>query len=133
MARASGIARDLRIDLPGDPYNQHTPALAMRQEGDVAARVQVRFEETLESLRLCRLLLDTLPHGVLAIEVPAAPQDRLGLGLVEGWRGPVMVAWRPVRKTASGVATRTTLHGRTGPLIEVAHSGQHRPGLPPHQ
>lgn len=91
-ARASGSNQDLRIDLPCAPYDQLAPVLAMRTEGDVAARVQVRFDETLESLRLCQVILDTLPPGALTVELPQAPAGQFGLGLVEGWRGPVMIA-----------------------------------------
>ncbi len=129
-ARASGITRDLRIDQPGDPYDRLAPALAVRPEGDVAARVHVRFDETLESLRLCRLLLDTLPHGVLAIELPAAPAGRLGLGLVEGWRGPVMVA---LETGPEGSIRRCHPHDpswQNWPLIEVAILGNIVPDFP---
>jgi Ni,Fe-hydrogenase III large subunit/Ni,Fe-hydrogenase III component G len=129
-ARASGIPRDLRIDQPGAPYDQLAPRLAMRPEGDVAARVQVRFDETLESLRLCWLLLDTLPLGPLAIEQPAAPAGRLGLGLVEGWRGPVMVA---LETGPEGSIRRCHPHDpswQNWPLIEVAILGNIIPDFP---
>jgi Ni,Fe-hydrogenase III large subunit/Ni,Fe-hydrogenase III component G len=129
-ARASGIARDLRVDQPGAPYDQLLPVLAVRQEGDVAARVQVRFDETLESLRLCRLLLDALPQGLLAIDLPAAPAGRLGLGLVEGWRGPVMVA---LEAGPEGSIRRCHAHDpswQNWPLIEVALLGNIVPDFP---
>ncbi len=83
-ARASGITQDFRVTQSSPPYDQLAPMLATRPEGDVAARVQVRFDETLESLRLCRQLLETLPSGDLITEMPAAPAGQLGLGLVEG-------------------------------------------------
>ncbi|HVP62906.1 MAG TPA: NADH-quinone oxidoreductase subunit C [Myxococcaceae bacterium] len=91
-ARASGIARDLRIDMPWPPYDRLAPTLVVQTAGDVAARVQLRFGEVVESLRLCRAMLEKLPDGAIRIEVPVAPPDRLGLGLIEGWRGPVLIA-----------------------------------------
>lgn len=129
-ARASGIGRDLRVDQPWTPYDQLAPVLAVRAEGDVAARVQVRFDETLESLRMCQLLLDTLPHGALAIELPEAPPGQLGLGLVEGWRGPVMVA---LETGPEGSIRRCHPHDpswQNWPLIEVAILGNIIPDFP---
>src|SRR5579863_946564 len=89
--RASGQSWDVRADHPAAPYD----ALEIQQcgalEGDVAARVAVRFDEVFESLRLCALLLDGLPAGAVRVEPPPAPADRLGVGWIEGWRGPVLV------------------------------------------
>ena len=62
VARASGIARDLRFDLPWAPYNGLATQIVTEGGGDVAARVQVRFREIFESLRLCRALLADLSH-----------------------------------------------------------------------
>lgn len=129
-ARASGIPRDLRVDQPSAPYDQLAPVVATRTEGDVAARVKVRFDETLESLRMCRQLLDTLPEGALAIEVPAAPAGQLGLGLIEGWRGPVMVA---LETGPEGSIRRCHPHDpswQNWPLIEVAILGNIIPDFP---
>ena len=44
--RASGQAFDLRFDLPCEPYTRACAAIKVgRSEGDVAARVAVRFDE----------------------------------------------------------------------------------------
>ena len=91
-ARASGQALDLRT-LPGfAPYAQLGVRIALFQGGDVAARVAVRFAEVFESLRLCRDLLDTLPDGPVAAAFPDGVAPGLALGLVEGWRGPALIA-----------------------------------------
>jgi Ni,Fe-hydrogenase III large subunit len=60
--------------------------------GDVAARVAVRFDEVKESFRLVRAMLDGLPEGDVSVALNDAPPNRQGLGFVEGWRGPVLVA-----------------------------------------
>ncbi|MCE5232406.1 MAG: NADH-quinone oxidoreductase subunit C [Mizugakiibacter sp.] len=120
VGRASGIARDLRADLPWTPYAPLEVAAAACAGGDVAARVEVRFEETLESLRLCRRLLETLPQGAVRTELPPAPPARLGLGLVEGWRGPVLVA---LEAGANGTIRRCHTHDpswQNWPLVEYA-------------
>jgi Ni,Fe-hydrogenase III large subunit/Ni,Fe-hydrogenase III component G len=91
-ARASGIARDLRVDHPWPPYDRLQTQVASQTAGDVAARVQVRFDEIVESLRLCSALLADLADGHIQAEMPVAPSHALGIGLIEGWRGPVMIA-----------------------------------------
>jgi len=90
--RASGVARDLRCDFPVPPWDALAVRRAGSRDGDVAARVALRFDETLESLRLVRAIVESLPDGDAAIAVPEPPALRKGLGYVEGWRGPVLVA-----------------------------------------
>jgi len=91
-ARACGLAHDLRADMPWPPYDRFTPTVAACADGDVAARVQVRFAETLESLQLCGQWLGDMPAGEVRMELPDTRPGQQGIGLIEGWRGPVMVA-----------------------------------------
>ncbi|HSN01192.1 MAG TPA: NADH-quinone oxidoreductase subunit C [Rudaea sp.] len=92
-ARASGQAQDWRLALPVAPYSPPlTPAV--RATGDVAARVAVRFDEALAAIGLCRHWLAALPDGAIVAPLGTARAGALGLGGVEGWRGPVLVAVR---------------------------------------
>ncbi|HZQ63131.1 MAG TPA: NADH-quinone oxidoreductase subunit C [Casimicrobiaceae bacterium] len=91
-ARASGSTADLRHDFALPPYDQLEVRVAGATTGDVAARVAVRFDEALESLRLTGLVLDAMPQGDIAAPLRDAPAHRLALGWVEGWRGPVLLA-----------------------------------------
>ena len=90
--RASGQAFDLRIDIPCAPYTELAPSKCGRREGDVAARVAVRFEEIRESCRLIEEILGRLPSGPHRVTPALPPAGALGAGLIEGWRGPVWVA-----------------------------------------
>ncbi|MEO8332061.1 MAG: NADH-quinone oxidoreductase subunit C [Gallionella sp.] len=91
--RASGQAWDLRAQFPCAPYDQLDVAMATHRNGDVAARVMVRFEEVTESIRLVRSILEQLPAGAQLIAPLAdAEEGKLGIGWVEGWRGEVLVA-----------------------------------------
>jgi Ni,Fe-hydrogenase III large subunit/Ni,Fe-hydrogenase III component G len=91
-ARASGSPRDLRADFPVPPYDQLAVAPAQQTRGDVAARVAVRFDEILESLRLIRALVDDMPGGDARTGLPDGKPNATGVGWVEGWRGDVLVA-----------------------------------------
>ena len=94
VARASGILRDGRAHrqdyTPPPPYAKLGVRPASDDRGDVAARVAVRFDEISESLRLLRMLAGGMPAGDSRVEL--APQaGACGLGVIEGWRGEVLV------------------------------------------
>jgi Ni,Fe-hydrogenase III large subunit len=90
--RASSQLWDRRCDHPHAPYDVLDVQMSHHRNGDVAARVAVRFDEVLESLRLCRRLLEALPPGPVRSVLPPAATDRPGVGWIEGWRGPVLIA-----------------------------------------
>jgi Ni,Fe-hydrogenase III large subunit/Ni,Fe-hydrogenase III component G len=89
--RASGQSLDLRVDLVLPPYDHLGVRRCVQQEGDVLARVTVRFEELAESLRLVRSMITSLPTGPHASPVSVPAAGSTAVGLAEGWRGPVVV------------------------------------------
>ncbi len=93
VGRASSQAWDLRTQNPVAPYDQLETQIVTHRAGDVAARVAVRFEELIESLRLIRRIVSQLPQGerILPLAAPGADTG-MGIGWVEGWRGDVLVA-----------------------------------------
>jgi Ni,Fe-hydrogenase III large subunit/Ni,Fe-hydrogenase III component G len=128
--RASGLACDLRVDHPWAPYTSLEVSMMTQKGGDVAARVQIRFDEVMESLRLCRALLADDPAGAIQITVPTAPADQLGMGIIEGWRGPVVVA---LETGSDGGIHRCHVHDpswQNWPLIEHAVIGDIVPDFP---
>jgi Ni,Fe-hydrogenase III large subunit len=90
--RASGQAFDLRSDLSCDPYSHLAPKKIVQAEGDVAARVAVRFDEVTESARLLQQILRELPAGPHQVTISAPDEGALGVGMIEGWRGPIFLA-----------------------------------------
>jgi Ni,Fe-hydrogenase III large subunit len=90
-ARASGESKDLRADLPCEPYTELGVHKVVRREGDVAARVAVRFDELVESIRLVAVIAARAPAGPIATGVSAPAAGETAVGALEGWRGPVIV------------------------------------------
>ena len=128
--RASGQAWDLRCGPGHAPYAALDVRLAGGLDGDVAARVAVRFDETLESLRLCRALLEGLPGGAVRAALPPVAAGRFGLGWVEGWRGPVLVA---LEAGEAGAIRRCHPHDpswQNWPVLEHAILGNIVPDFP---
>ncbi len=88
-ARASGCARDVRVDHPSGFYRfAHIP-IAQLTTGDVLARALIRHIETRRSLRFVREEIEALPQGPLTAAVGPLASDVFGIALVEGWRGEI--------------------------------------------
>jgi Ni,Fe-hydrogenase III large subunit len=124
VGRASGRTFDARR-LPGyAPYPNLRFEVAVRQEGDVDARVWVRIDEINQSLALIEQILGGLPDGAIQA-APVRPQRQAadGLALVEGFRGDVL-AW--VRIGPDGTLVRCHLRDPSWfqwPLLEAAIEG----------
>jgi ech hydrogenase subunit E len=69
-ARASGVARDVRVDAPYLSYADFPVQIQLAQAGDLEARFVVRIKELYESYRLIRVLLENLPAGELSTRMP---------------------------------------------------------------
>ena len=128
--RASGQPFDARIDWPAPPYDEFKPAKIVHQEGDVAARVAVRFEELAESCRLAMLMLEHLPDDAHRVEIGFPAASTLGIGLIEGWRGPVFLA---LEVDPQGMIARCHPHDpswQNWPVLEHAIIGNIVPDFP---
>jgi Ni,Fe-hydrogenase III large subunit len=91
VGRASGRAFDVRKALPYPPYDQLDFEMAVYGAGDVDARVRVRIAEIEQSLSLIGQVLQGVPDGPIRTMVNPAADQREGVGLVEGFRGDVLV------------------------------------------
>ncbi len=98
VARASGVARDLRQRLPGNVYAAMPIETGLEASGDCWARMCQRMCEVDASVAwlLARLddgALDLIPPAVQPGAAPLALQpNALCVSLVEGARGPVLQA-----------------------------------------
>ena len=123
IGRASGRAFDARR-FPGyAPYSELPFELGASTEGDVDARVWVRFDEVKASLPLIEHMLDRLPDGGIRTEIPRLDEAREGAALIEGFRGDIFV-W--ARLDATGAIDRCHLRDPSWfqwPLLEAAIEG----------
>jgi len=118
--RASTQAWDTRVQFPCMPYNKLDVQMATHRNGDVAARVIVHFDELFESLRLQRKILLNLPGDEIGRPLEKLPANYFGIGMVEGWRGEVMVA---MHTDAQGNLARVHPHDpswQNWPVLEHA-------------
>jgi len=128
--RASAQSFDARADQAITPYAQLDVRMATHNNGDVAARVFVRFEEIFESIRLLREIAQQLPPGPTTAPLSEQLADGLGIGWVEGWRGPVLVA---MEHDAHGRILRCHCHDpswQNWPTLQHAIMGNIVPDFP---
>ena len=124
VGRASGRAFDARAAFPYPPYDRLAFAVPTLEAGDVNARVWIRIREVGESLSLIGQILDVLPAGEILSPLFARPGRIVeGIGVVEGFRGDVLV-W--LRLSADGKILRC--HPRDPswfqwPLLEAVIEG----------
>ncbi len=119
VGRASGQSMDVRCDLAYEPYSQLKPARQVLQEGDVAARVRIRFAESFSSLFLLGQMLEQLPEGPVRTEPATVAAEGRGYGWVEAWRGEVVA----VVHLQQGRISRARLHDpswQNWPALEYA-------------
>jgi Ni,Fe-hydrogenase III large subunit/NADH:ubiquinone oxidoreductase subunit C len=90
VGRASGIKFDVRKYAAYLPYNELEFQVPVLVEGDCAARMQIRMQEILESLKLLQQLLEKLPAGKIRTESNSSPQAGEGVGIIESWRGEIL-------------------------------------------
>ena len=131
--RASSQSWDLRCDQPWLPYSVMQVAMATQHNGDVAARVAVRFDEVFESLRLIRRILVEMPLGDVACPVQLPQQASCGAGWVEGWRGELFVALELAGSDQMSRIRRCHLHDpswQNWPVLEHAIMGNIVPDFP---
>ncbi len=91
-SRPSGVRWDVRETDPYDAYGASLKAKAwdviVLEEGDVFAKAAARVLEVLESIKLCRWLIENMPDGEIDVKVGNIPEGE-GCGRHEAPRGEV--------------------------------------------
>lgn len=89
-ARASGVDADMRRDDPYAAYGEIPFKVVVEREGDVLAKILVRFREVLESIYIIRHALDSIPNGPLRVRAPAQVPVGEAVGRTEAPRGELL-------------------------------------------
>ncbi|MGZ5277993.1 MAG: NADH-quinone oxidoreductase subunit D-related protein, partial [Caldimonas sp.] len=129
----SGLPDDLRCDFAWTPYDALGVRRVTHADGDVAARVSVRFDETFESLRLIQAILGGLPAGAHRAELRLGDGAAAGAGWIEGWRGEIFVALELDSGAAGQRIRRCHCHDpswQNWPVLEHAVIGNIVPDFP---
>jgi Ni,Fe-hydrogenase III large subunit len=87
--RASGQALDLRVDAACAPYDELAVRRCTQQDGDVLARVTLDSTNWRVSTACGESCVQCRPANMW--EVPVPEPGSVGVGLIEAWRGPVIV------------------------------------------
>lgn len=88
-ARASGCARDVRMDYAHGMYRFHQIPISLANSGDVHARAMMRWLESERSIDFLLELFDRMPKGELLAPMGPLKSRRMVVSMVEGWRGEI--------------------------------------------
>ncbi len=88
-ARASNVARDLRVTAPYAAYMQFPVNMVLDERGDLEARFEVRMHELFESIRVIRRILNNMPDGELSVRLPRRIPAGEAIVRLEAPRGEV--------------------------------------------
>lgn len=98
-ARASGIRTDLRRDDPYLIYGDLKFDVPIRSEGDTHARVMIRFDEMLQSMRIIEQCLDRLKPGPVMSDDKriVMPEKDSVYGSIEGLMNHFVLVYEGLR------------------------------------
>ena len=122
VGRASGRDFDARKTPGYPPYPGLDFRVPVLTAGDVNARIWIRIREVEQSLALVEQIVEQLPQGPITAPIETAEASGEGLGLVESFRGDVLVSLR----LAAGRIVRCHLRDPSWfqwPLLEAAIEG----------
>ena len=115
VARASGLALDVRVDSPYAYYDEFPVQMVTEQTGDLEARFVVRLKELFESYRVIRELIDHLPAGDLLARMPRRIKAGETISRIEAPRGELFYFIR-----SGGGETPERIKVRTPTLCNIS-------------
>jgi ech hydrogenase subunit E len=89
LARASGLHIDVRNEIDYLPYNEVGFKMQTHSDGDIHARNLVRLNEILNSIEMCKNVLEGVPEGEIFTKLKGKPNGE-ALVRFEAPRGELM-------------------------------------------
>jgi Ni,Fe-hydrogenase III large subunit len=119
LARASGVPQDIRKSTPYAAYERFDFNVPVETAGDVSARLVVHALEMIESCKIIRQALNTLPEGPIQAAVSSAGKFKVPAGTAisraEAPRGEVLY-----QMTSNGTDIPERVRVRTPTFMNMA-------------
>ncbi|MDR3793445.1 MAG: nickel-dependent hydrogenase large subunit [Terracidiphilus sp.] len=119
LARASGVGQDIRKAAPYAAYDRFEFHVPVEEAGDVRARLVVHALEMIESCKILRQALSTLPEGPIHTPTPTGAKFKVAAGTAvsraEAPRGEVLYV-----VTADGTDVPKRVRVRTPTFMNMA-------------
>ncbi len=119
LARASGIAQDIRKSAPYAAYSRFEFDVPVETAGDVQARLIVHAMEMIESCRILHQALASMPEGPIHTPPPTAARFKVPAGMAvsrsEAPRGEVLY-----QVTSNGTDVPERVRVRTPTFMNMA-------------
>lgn len=118
-ARAAGVRQDTRSESPRLSYREFAPATPQLAAGDVAARLDMRGLELVQSFAILQELLseELAPGGVTNLNIPVAG---IGVARVESPRGETVCTVQTDGSTIARLQLRTGSYANWPALAHAA-------------
>ncbi len=119
LARACGLQVDVRNGLDYLPYKEVGFTTITQTGGDIHARNMVRLYEILNSIKMCRNIVEGLPEGEIQTKVRGKPQGEV-ITRLEAPRGELMYYLKGEnKKVLDRVRIKTPTFATIPAMIEI--------------
>lgn len=125
LARASGVATDVRAESSMLPYNEIGFELMLEKSGDIHGRNMIRLREIKNSIYMCKNIIHNLPQGEIMAKVKGKPEGEAIVRL-EAPRGEIFYYVKGVKNSIlDRVRIKTPTFSGIPAMIEVFKGSQY--------
>jgi len=119
LARASGLATDVRAESSYFPYDEVGYRMIIQSSGDIYARNMVRLKEIINSIEMCENIIDNLPEGEIIEKTKGKPDGETAIRF-EAPRGELFYFVKGNKKSVlDRVRIKTPTFSAIPAMIEV--------------
>ena len=119
LARAAGLKTDVRAESSDFPYEAVGYEMVLESSGDIYARNMVRLREILNSIEMCKNIVDNLPSGEIIEKIKGKPEGETVVRL-EAPRGELFYLVKGSKKNfLDRVRIKTPTFSAIPAMVEV--------------